>query len=133
LLDNAGVGGATIIFGNAFGCQSVAQINTACGGSIIAPPNTGISLFEQVDSYKMTLFPNPATEEVTIRLQGLKGGEATLTIFDQLGRTVLVQRLAEGQTSLTLDLKDGLFRNGIYMVSAVTDGQRLTKRLVVAR
>jgi hypothetical protein len=45
-----------------------------------------------------------------------------------LGRTVLVQRLAEGRNSLTLNLNEGLFKNGIYMVSAVTDGQRLTKR-----
>jgi Putative metal-binding motif/Secretion system C-terminal sorting domain/HYR domain len=133
LLDNAGVGGATIIYGNAFGCQSVAQINTTCGGSIIAPPNTGISLFEQVGTPKMTLFPNPATSEVTIRLQGVNDGETTLTIFDQLGRTVFVQRLAEGQNYLTLDLAAGLFKNGIYMVSAVTGEQRLTKRLVVAR
>jgi subtilase family protein/PA domain-containing protein/putative metal-binding protein/peptidase inhibitor I9/type IX secretion system substrate protein/HYR domain-containing protein/polymorphic membrane protein len=131
LLANAGVGGATIIYGNAFGCQSVAQINTACGGSIIAPPNTGISLFEQVETPKMSLFPNPASSEVTIRLQGVNDGETSLTIYDQLGRTVFVQRLAEGQNYLTLDLADGLFRNGIYMVSAVTDGQRLTKRLVV--
>jgi Putative metal-binding motif/Secretion system C-terminal sorting domain/HYR domain len=134
LLSNAGVSGATIIYGNAFGCQSVAQINTECsGGSMIAPPNTGISLFEQVETPKMTLFPNPATSTVTIRLKGLKGGETTLTIYDQLGRTVLLQRLAEGQNYVTLDLAGSLFRNGIYMVSAVTDGQRLTKRLVVAR
>jgi hypothetical protein len=133
LLDNAGVGGSILISGNAFGCQSVAQINTACSGSIIAPPDTGVSLFEQVDVPRMSLFPNPASGEVTIGLQGLNGGETTLLIYDQLGRTVFVQRLAEGQNSVTLDLNDGLFRNGIYMVSATTDGQRLTKRLVVAR
>jgi hypothetical protein len=133
LLAGAGVGGATIISGNAFGCQSVAQINTACGGSIIAPPNTGVSLFEQVEAPMLKLFPNPASNEVAIRLEGLDNAATTLTIYDQLGRTVLVQRLAEGRNILTLDLKDGLFRNGIYMVSATTDGQRLTKRLVVAR
>ena len=135
LLANAGVGGSILISGNAFGCQSVAQINTACsGGSIMAPPNTGISQFEQLEAYKMTLFPNPASGKVTIGLQGLSSVETTLTIFDELGRTVLVQRLAEGQNSVTLDLNDGLFRNGIYLVSAVmADDQRLTQRLVVAR
>jgi hypothetical protein len=134
LLANAGVGGATIISGNAFGCQSVAQINTACGNnSLIAPLGGGLSGVDGVEMVEMRLFPNPASDEVTILLEGITGNATTLTIFDQLGRTVLVQCLAEGQNSLTLDLRDGLFRNGIYMVSAVTDGQRLTKRLVVAR
>jgi Putative metal-binding motif/Secretion system C-terminal sorting domain/Pregnancy-associated plasma protein-A/HYR domain/Receptor L domain len=133
LLDNAGVGGSTIIYGNAFGCQSVAQINTACGGSIIAPPNTGVSSSEQIDSYRMTVFPNPASGEVTIHLGGMNNSEPTLTIYDQLGRVVLVERLAEGQNTLTLSLDEGQFRNGIYMVSVMVQGERLTKRLVVAR
>jgi len=60
-------------------------------------------------------------------------GETTLTLYDQLGRKVLIQRLAEGQDSFNLRLAAGLFQNGIYMVSAVTDGKRVTRRLVVAR
>jgi len=58
-------------------------------------------------------------------------GVFVLSIFSQLGRTVFPKRLAEGQNSMPLVLNGGLFKNGIYRVSAVTDGQRLTTRLMV--
>jgi len=135
LLSNAGVGGVTSIFSNAAGCNSVSDISTSCGGgSLVVLPGNGIAFGETAQQPRMSLFPNPATSTVTILLEGL-GEETpgTLCISDQLGRTVLVEKLQPGQEVLDLNLSEKNMTNGVYQVVLTTPSQRLVKRLMVSR
>ena len=113
--------------GDAVGpCQS-------CGGQNLIAPNGSFNGTTSAEVLELELFPNPAKNEVNIHLHGLES-EANLTIFDQFGRTVWSQQLAEGQHALNIDLDEVQFMNGIYFVHAVsTDGQRIAQRLVVAK
>ena len=58
---------------------------------------------------------------------------ASLTIYGHLGRTVWSQQQEERQDALQVDLNNGTFQNGIYLVSVVSQGEMLTKRLVIAK
>lgn len=81
----------------------------------------------------LTIFPNPASEQVTIRLSNT-GAAATITILDMTGQVV---------TSITEDQpKDGThdvqvpianLPNGIYMVHVQSEGATLSGRFSVVR
>ena len=57
----------------------------------------------------------------------------TLTIADQLGRTVMVRELQPGRQVLDLDLAARGMNSGVYLVTLTTDSQRLVRRLAVSR
>ncbi|RME04770.1 MAG: T9SS C-terminal target domain-containing protein, partial [Bacteroidetes bacterium] len=132
LLSNAGVGGVTSIHHNAAGCQSVADIGNSCsGGNIVVDPGGGIAWAEQAEKPRMSLFPNPASSEVTILLEGLPSGGGELRIYDPLGRSVYSRSFSEGQTSQLLELDKGRFPPGVYSVTMFAGGERLVERLIV--
>ena len=78
-------------------------------------------------------FPNPASNTVTVLLEALGQKSGTLVISDQLGRTVLIQKLQAGQEVLDLDLAKNGMNTGVYQVTVTTETQRLVKRLMVNR
>jgi Secretion system C-terminal sorting domain/Thrombospondin type 3 repeat len=105
---------------------------TCNGQQAVAPPSNGGINIGQYEALELELFPNPASGKVNIHLHEL-GASGSLTIFDHLGRTVWSQQLEEGHVALQLDLDNGTFQNGIYLVSVVSQGEMLTKRLVIAK
>ncbi len=101
-----------------------------CNGQNLAAPGTGFNA--TTPTAELEVFPNPAGDVLNIHLHGTQDRTA-LTIHGQLGQVVWSMELEEGQDMLVLDLTDARFTSGIYFVSALTDGVRLTKRLVIAR
>ncbi len=84
------------------------------------------------ESFEFEVIPNPTSGIVNIYLHGLES-DATCNIFDLLGRMVWVQQLEKGEHSLKLDLNNEFFKNGIYNISVFSQGERMTKRLVIAK
>ncbi len=137
LLTNGGIAGATTIFFNAYGshCNSAAAIMSACPIAPLANnPNTGIFAVEESLSFdgdrKLHLFPNPASNSVTLVFERASLN-AKVQVRDLLGRTIFEQELVEGIDRLKIDLDNGRFGNGIYLVSLYENGEMLTKQLVV--
>jgi hypothetical protein len=78
-----------------------------------------------------SLFPNPATTEITFDLSGLVQEPLSLRIIDANGRIVLEQQAVQLSGRLTVPL-DGL-SNGVYFASVQLQDKLLTERFVVAR
>ena len=78
------------------------------------------------------LFPNPANQEVNIRLYSLES-PAVLIICNQLGSTVRQQTVDRGTESVRVDLAAEVFSPGVYRVSLYTENEVVTQYLVVAR
>jgi hypothetical protein len=137
LLTNNGISGPTVIFYNAGGshCGSEVAIENACPlAPLVAQPNSGFmsansaAVVERENS--LSLYPNPANEEVTIQFDRLEtAGE--IRIFDLLGRVVFEKQLAEGDTQIKVGLRSGFFENGLYLVSLSENGEMCTKQLVI--
>ncbi len=73
----------------------------------------------------VTIFPNPAS--TTLHVRGLSGQE-TITVFDVLGRALLVQKV----TGTTCELPLHRFANGTYQIRVVSkNGTSSTHRVVV--
>ena len=90
-----------------------------------------VGIDELAQSGSLSLFPNPATDQLTINvdLAGSKTGQ--LSFLDMTGRKVYVQQVAAGAQQLELDLgKLGISR-GVYMVRLENGLGQRTEKLVV--
>jgi photosystem II stability/assembly factor-like uncharacterized protein len=75
---------------------------------------------------KISLYPNPANESVTIEVpENMDRSELIFT--NMIGQTVLRKNVTS--TSVTMDLTG--FSNGIYFVHVQNGNQRITKKLIV--
>ncbi|MBI5915910.1 MAG: thrombospondin type 3 repeat-containing protein [Bacteroidetes bacterium] len=103
--------------------------NASCGQNMIAPVGDAMAVATGIE---LELFPNPAGNEVNIHLHGMESA-VMLTIQDQLGRVVWTERLEEGQVAAQVSLDDNRFGSGIYFVSAISNGENITRRFVIAK
>ena len=81
----------------------------------------------------LTAFPNPATDAATLRFAVAEAGEATLVIYDALGREVA--RPVDGEVSGLVEaaVDAGALPAGLYVARLVTAGRTETVRLSVVR
>ena len=75
------------------------------------------------------VFPNPASDEITVYFDGLKNSAATVTVSDVLGKTV--RQLGNNFSGLERYNVSGL-ESGIYIITIRTENQVLTQRFEVA-
>ena len=133
-LINGGVGGPVIIFYNKVGCNSVAQINSICNPNpLIGQPNSSIAQADVMSIEKangIDIFPNPAGNTVNVRFERTSS-TAILKVVDIFGRVVFEKTLGENVYQEIIDLNNGRFGNGIYLVSLLEEGEMVTRQLVV--
>ena len=134
LLSNTGVGGVTNIHHNAAGCNSVSDISNSCGsGSIILPPDIDIQSGAVSIQPKVTLYPNPATNQVVLSLKGFDENGGSYTILDELGRVVVMEEFEAGEREVKINLLDQKMHNGVYQIVITAPEFYEVKRLVVNR
>ena len=96
---------------------------------MIQMPNHNDLLDNQVF---INIVPNPASNLVTVNLSGIKAGSnAELTVFDNLGRNIWKQQVADGEQIIQLDLTNGNWHTGLYTVMVKSGGERAFQRLMV--
>ena len=74
------------------------------------------------------MFPNPAKDVVTIRLNANNSGNVTVNIIDLQGKLILEQHISEGH-NLELDIAD--LQSGLYFVKLNANNKSLVKKLVI--
>jgi len=80
---------------------------------------------ETFDKESFTVYPNPATESVNLMLKDVT--DATVTVTNVLGKTVLTQAISGNKASL--DIKN--LTTGLYFITLSAEGRQMTKKLVV--
>jgi len=70
----------------------------------------------------LALFPNPASDHITINYNG--SGEEVITMFDQLGRKIRTLPIQSSTTQM--DIQD--LPTGVYIVKVGSQSQKLVKR-----
>ena len=82
-----------------------------------APKNwfTGIKT-NPVQNASFSVFPNPATEYVTVRFEGLTDGPLEVSLYDVIGQRVKTAQFSReiGQTDYQLNLSD--VAQGLYII-----------------
>jgi hypothetical protein len=87
---------------------------------------TGI---EGLTSDEVTLFPNPVNKEVTIQLPGITTKPISISLFDQVGRTIYVTTMGEGQSTKSITTED--LPSGVYIIQLGSGDQLIKKKIMV--
>ena len=96
----------------------------------------GVYNFSEVRTLKLnttepslSIYPNPASEEVSINFQVPPGEQYTLKITDLLGKTVWSQ--PTGQSSGNVSLPVQYWQPGLYFVEISNGSKPVTKKLLI--
>jgi hypothetical protein len=112
-------------------CDDGSLIATVPASFEVVAPAAGLRVTEE----PLAAFPNPAADRTTLRFGLTDGTEASLTVYDALGRAVStpLQGFAlAGRTDAELDVSG--YAPGLYVARlAVADGSTQTTRFTVAR
>lgn len=76
-------------------------------------------------SVNLSVYPNPATDYVLLTLSG-SSADAEVTITDVLGKEIANEKFSG---SKKFNVRD--FKNGVYVMSIVSNGNTYTKRFVI--
>ncbi|MFN3666291.1 MAG: T9SS type A sorting domain-containing protein [Sediminibacterium sp.] len=84
-------------------------------------------------AFKVNIYPNPATRELTLQLFNTKTGNATITAFNTLGALQFSQTylLGNGNQEFTINCQN--WNSGFYMFHIETAEGSTTHRVVIAR
>jgi cytochrome c peroxidase len=84
--------------------------------------------FDVVNTPKIRVFPNPATHQVTVSLDGFNEGNNTeLQLINTLGQVVFAKKNVKNQAEL-IDLSN--FPSGQYVVLIKSNGQVASRKLI---
>jgi N-acetyl-anhydromuramyl-L-alanine amidase AmpD len=101
----------------------------------LAPPTAARFGQEGADQLPqhITIHPNPVSDRAMLIYQAPAAGQAQLQVTDFYGRPVYSanRRVQQGVQQIMLDA--GQWRNGLYMVTIVLNGQKTVQRLIVNR
>ncbi|MBL0027321.1 MAG: T9SS type A sorting domain-containing protein [Saprospiraceae bacterium] len=109
--------------------------NSSCPANFAPEPiveNRIIKSKTDVGDFTLTMYPNPAQNEVIILLKGMDK-DAKLSIFDIQGRKLYTRNVDAGTQRLNLDISGDEYYNGVYMMMIDKAGERLFEKLVINR
>lgn len=88
-----------------------------------------------IDEYSvkgtLNVSPNPAKDEINIRLLSPLSGNATLTLFDLMGKQHLFVSLTEKEQNVHISLKNTGLNPGVYIVALKDESTVLTGRIII--
>lgn len=94
---------------------------------------TEVSIEEQVAVTGMSVYPSPANSEATLVYNMVNEGNVELTVTDLSGKVISFENFGSqtaGSYSVNLNTVD--FANGVYFYTLNVDGEKATKKFVVA-
>lgn len=77
------------------------------------------------------MFPNPATDEVTMLFESGENSNGILSITDISGRKVFEKTMEIAKGTNYLKESTSHFQNGIYLVQIVSSSESVTKKLII--
>lgn len=96
----------------------------------ITNPNS-VSLTEEKAETNLSLFPNPATTELNVRLNSTEKNK-TIEIIDLLGKQVFSKNVVNNSDNFKINTID--FKPGIYFVSVKSNNKSIkTEKIVITK
>jgi hypothetical protein len=89
----------------------------------------GVEELETISN--VVIFPNPATDHLTVRLNSTKGGAMNVNLIDAVGKMVQVNQVTVSTGTQNIELNLNGIAPGIYELQMVKDGKASSSRIVV--
>ena len=80
---------------------------------------------------EFSVYPNPANDQASIRLNNSIAGDVTITVSDMTGKTIASKTYQNLSSDSVVFLNTSEYSNGLYIVRAESAGSTTTKSLVV--
>jgi hypothetical protein len=91
----------------------------------------GASVSENELLSEISLYPNPASNNVNLVFNAAKASKASVTVYNTVGQavTTMNKNLISGSNTIQLDITE--YTTGIYFVSTVVEGKTYSQKLIV--
>jgi hypothetical protein len=89
----------------------------------------GVEELETISN--VVVFPNPATDHLTVRLNSTKGGAMNVNLIDAVGKTIQTNQVTVSTGTQNIELNLNGVAPGIYELQMVKDGKASSSRIVV--
>ncbi|NJN42490.1 MAG: T9SS type A sorting domain-containing protein [Flammeovirgaceae bacterium] len=92
------------------------------------PIVTGLELQNMAD--RISVYPNPADEVITVLLPGKAGLDIPVQMIDQLGKSIITGMINEGESSKQIDTQN--LPSGVYLLQlGGATGKTVTKKVII--
>jgi hypothetical protein len=113
------------------------KVRSICGAGINSPFSASavFTTLLKMPEYnpEIIIFPNPASNIITVNIKSLEAGELTIKIYDVIGNVVSEQQVFINDGNYNAEIPVSNFANGIYIVSAEQNGFRTVEQLVISK
>ncbi len=102
-------------------------------GSVDLLPNTGTGIANTEVNSSITVFPNPAKQNLFVSFNSADENPVDLNVFSADGKLIQTKterRLSAGENVINLELNEWM-KTGVYILEITTDGKKVTRRFVV--
>jgi hypothetical protein len=103
--------------------------NTTCDNNVFVSDHIGIG--ENSASNVVNIYPNPASSDLTIAVEGVEGNSLNIEISNVAGQVVLTRQLNDFNGSAKENVDINGLKEGVYFVKIFSSEMTTTKRLVV--
>ncbi len=86
------------------------------------------SVDEHVNSYSLSVFPNPVSERVNFRMNAHDG--VTISIYDRRGRLIKTEKHTPDQGLIEYSIDIGNWAPDLYIIKAISGQQVLTDKFI---
>ncbi len=116
---------------NPNGCTPFKASNFSSSRSNIAT-NKSLGISSITAELKATVYPNPATDKVFVKMSGsLTEDAVTVQLSNLLGKVVYHKELQNNEVNETIQVPVSQLQEGIYMLSVTSGDQKLARKVVV--
>ncbi|MCW3083274.1 MAG: C-terminal target protein [Bacteroidetes bacterium] len=91
------------------------------------PMTCTVGIHELYAANRINVYPNPATDNITVDIEKLNNKEAVIAIYDMTGNMIRSYTTASNQLTIN---RDGL-KSGMYFISVTADNKRYTNKLII--
>ncbi|MEM6963852.1 MAG: M36 family metallopeptidase [Bacteroidota bacterium] len=123
------------IFGNFHAITNRACANSVLGentcndftSAVFGDPTTAVN--SVVETFDVSLFPNPTTGKVFLKMQSPRNTSTTFRLSALDGRTLKTERIDYSNGTFDFDLSE--FPDGVYLLQIQTETNRVVKKVIL--
>jgi PKD repeat protein len=105
---------------------------SGCTDTLTQVLNVGVGVEEATALNNITLFPNPANDNISVVMNLNAAADVVITAFDMNGKLMINENYNMGAGATTLNYDVTTWDNGIYFVRIVTGNTSNTLRIIIA-